>query len=306
MTAPTSARRVDGLQLLDAARQRVVVADGAMGTQLQQAGLEPGGCGDLWNLDHPDRVLAIQQRYVDAGAEVVLTSTFGSNRYVLQRYDAADRVASCNAAGAAIARQAAGDAVWVLGDIGPFGGFIAPLGDDPEDDVYAAFLDQARALVGGGVDGIVIETMTAVEEVAIAIRAARDAGAPAVIASMAFDRTKAGLRTMMGTTPEQAAEAMVAAGADALGANCGTGLRAADFADIARRYLDAAPNTIVMVEPNAGQPELDGDQVVYREPPAVLAGAVPMLVDAGVRVIGGCCGTTPEHIRALARAARSA
>jgi 5-methyltetrahydrofolate--homocysteine methyltransferase len=306
MTTPTDARLTGRTSLLEAARRRVVVADGAMGTQLQQAGLEPGGCGDLWNLDHPDRVLAIQQRYVEAGAEVVLTSTFGSNRYVLQRYDAADRVAPCNAAGAAIARQAAGDAAWVLGDIGPFGGFVAPLGDDTEDDVYDAFLAQARALVGGGVDGIVIETMTAVEEVAIAIRAARDAGAPAIIASMAFDRTKAGLRTMMGTTPEQAAAAMLAAGADALGANCGTGLQVADFADIARRYLAVAPGIVVMVEPNAGQPELDGDQVVYREPPAVLAGAVPMLIDAGVRVIGGCCGTTPEHIRALARAARLA
>ena len=305
MTTPTAGRRTDGLPLLAAARQRVVVTDGAMGTQLQQAGLEPGGCGDLWNLDHPERVLAIQQRYVAAGAEVVLTSTFGSNRYVLRRYDAEDRVAACNAAGAAIARRAAGAAAWVLGDIGPFGGFIAPLGDDSEDDVYDAFLVQARALVAGGVDGIVIETMTAVEEVALAIRAARDAGAPAVIASMAFDRTKAGLRTMMGTTPEQAAEAMLAAGADALAANCGTGLQASDFADIARRYHAVAPDVIVMVEPNAGQPELDGDQVVYREPPAVLAGAVPLLVDAGVRIIGGCCGTTPDHIRAVALAARS-
>jgi 5-methyltetrahydrofolate--homocysteine methyltransferase len=278
-----------------------VLGDGGMGTQLQQAGLEPGGCGDLWNLDQPGRVLAIQRRYVDAGAEIVLTNTFGSNRYVLARYDASDSVISCNMAAAALARQAAGDLAWVLGDIGPFGGFVAPLGDDAPEDVHDAFAEQARALLDGRVDGIIIETMTAVEEVTIAIRAAKAAGAPFVIASMSFDATRAGLRTMMGTTPEQAAEAMLEAGADALGANCGTALTLEHFAEIARRYRAVASDIVVLVEPNAGQPELVGDEVVYRESPDEMAASIPLLVDAGVNIIGGCCGTTPAHIQAFAR-----
>jgi 5-methyltetrahydrofolate--homocysteine methyltransferase len=270
-----------------------------MGTQLQRAGLEPGGCGDLWNLERPERVLDIQRRYVAAGSEIILTNTFGSNRFVLDRYDASDLVVSCNLAGAALARQAAGEQTWVLGDIGPFGGFVAPLGEHTPDDVHDAFVEQTRALLEGRVDGIMIETMTAVEEVALAIRAARSAGAPLVIASMAFDATRAGLRTMMGTTPEQAAEAMLVAGADALGANCGTALKLSDFADIARRYRLVATDIVVMVEPNAGQPELVGEEIIYLESPEAMAAAIPRLVDAGVNIIGGCCGTTPEHIRAF-------
>jgi 5-methyltetrahydrofolate--homocysteine methyltransferase len=289
-------------RLLDAARAAPLLADGGMGTQLQRAGLEPGGCGDLWNLEHPDRVLEIQRRYVAAGAQVLLTNTFGSNRYVLERYDAADRVVSGNVAGAAVARQAAGADVWVLGDIGPFGGFVEPLGDHTADDVYGAFAEQARALLEGRVDGIIIETMTALDEIALAIRAARDMGAPFVIACMSFDATRAGLRTMMGTTPEQAAEAMLAAGADALGANCGTSLTIADFAEIARRYRAVAPDAVIMVEPNAGQPELIGDDVVYSAGPAEMAATIGVLVDAGVDIIGGCCGTTPDHISAFAHA----
>lgn len=288
--------------LLDVARRQPIIADGAMGTQLQRAGLEPGGSGDLWNLQHPERILEIQRRYADAGARILLTNTFGANRYVLDRYDARDVVVSCNLAGAAIARQAAGDDAWVLGDIGPFGGFLEPLGEHPAEEVREAFTEQARALIEGRVDGIMIETMTALDEVALAIRAARDAGAPLVIASMAFDATRAGLRTMMGATPEQAAETMLAAGADAIGANCGTGLEPADFAEIARRYRTVAPDAVVMVEPNAGRPELVGDVVVYRAGPESLAAALPRLLDAGVSIIGGCCGTTPEHIRALAEA----
>lgn len=286
-------------ELLTAARERTLLADGAMGTQLQRAGLEPGGCGDLWNLEQPERVLDIQRRYIDAGADILLTNTFGSNRYVLGRYDASELVISCNLAGAAIARRAAGERAWVLGDIGPFGGFVAPLGESEPDDVHDAFAEQARALLEGRIDGIIIETMTAVEEVVLAIRAAKDGGAPFVIASMSFDATRAGLRTMMGTTPEQAAEAMLAAGADALGANCGTGLTIADFAEIARRYRTVAGDVTIMVEPNAGQPELVGEDVLYRQAPTDMAAAIPLLVDAGVSIIGGCCGTTPEYIRAF-------
>lgn len=315
---------VTGPGLLETARRRIVLGDGGMGTQLQQAGLEPGGCGDLWNLEHPDRVQAIQEGYRVAGAELLLTNTFGANRYVLDRYDAADRVTEVNRAAVAIARRAAesrpaaaapdapGDrragedgrvaaSAWVLGDIGPFGGFLEPLGEHAADDVLAAFREQAVALVTAGVDGIIIETMTAPHELTLAVRAAREAGARLVIASMAFDTTRVGLRTMMGTSPETAAEAMLAAGADVLGANCGTRLTMADFVEIIHTYRMVAPDTVVMVEPNAGQPELAGSEIVYREAPEAMAAGLPQLVEAGAAIIGGCCGTTREHIRALAR-----
>lgn len=288
--------------LLDAARGRVVLGDGAMGTELQRAGLEPGGCGDLWNLDRPERVRRIQEAYIAAGAELLLTNTFGSNRFVLARYDAQERVRELNLAGARVARRAAGPERWVLGDIGPFGGFLAPLGETTEAELYDAFREQAGALVEGGVDGIIVETMTALDELRVAVRAARDAGAAFVIGSVAFDATRAGLRTMMGTTPQEAARALLEAGAHALGANCGTRLGMAEYAEIVRRYRQIAPDHVVMVQANAGQPELVGSDVVYGETPEAMAAGIAPLAAAGASIIGGCCGTTPDHIAAFARA----
>jgi 5-methyltetrahydrofolate--homocysteine methyltransferase len=283
-------------------RAGVLIGDGAMGTQLQLAGLEPGSSGDLWNLEHPERVLEIQLRYAQAGAHVLLTNTFGANAFVLGRYDAAARVAEVNAAGVAIARRAASESgAFVLGDIGPFGGFLAPIGEYGKTDVYAAFYEQAVALVGAGVDGIVIETMTALDELSIAVRAARAAGAPLVIGSLAFEATRAGLRTMMGATPQAAVETLLASGADALGANCGTKLTFSDMADVVTQYRSLAPTLPIMVQPNAGQPKLVGDDIVYDQPPKVFAEGAAALIAAGASLVGGCCGTTPDHIRELAR-----
>lgn len=288
--------------LLEALRRRTLLGDGAMGTELQRAGLEPGAGGELWNLERPDAVLEIHRRYGAAGAEVLLTNTFGASRLGLARHGADDRVREINLAGAALARRALGDTGWVLGDLGPSGGLLQPLGELEPDVVYAAFTEQARALLAGGVDGILVETMTAPEELALAVRAARAAGAPVVIASMAFDRTRVGLRTMMGTAPEAAARAMLAAGADVLGANCGTGLALADFAEVARAYRAVAPGVPLLVRPNAGQPELVGTAVVYHAGPEPMAAQVPALLAQGVRLLGGCCGTTPAHVRAFAAA----
>lgn len=288
--------------LLETARTRTVLGDGAMGTELQRAGLEAGGCGELWNLDHPHRVLEIHGRYVDAGAEFVLTNTFGANRLRLALHGAADRVTEINLAGAALARRAAGRARWVLGDAGPLGAFLEPLGEISPDQAYAVFLDQARALVAGRVDGIAVETMSALDELALAVRAARAAGAPFVLASLSFDATRGGLRTMMGIAPETAARAALTAGADAIGANCGTGLSVADYAEIARRYRTVAPDALVVVRPNAGRPALVGGTVLYDADPDAMAAGVPALVAAGASVIGGCCGVGPDHIRAFARA----
>lgn len=291
--------------LLRAARARVVIADGAMGTELQHAGLLPGACGELWNVDHPDRVTAIHRRYRDAGAEVLLTNTFGSSRFGLARHGLEDRAAELTRCAVQAARDGAGFGAWVLGDIGPFGGFLEPVGDTPVAEAFEVFGEQAKALVHGGVDGIIVETMAALDELLLAIRAARDAGATLVIGSVAFDATKAGIRTMTGATPEEAARALRDAGVDILGANCGTGLGAAEYADIVRRYRAVAASLPVMVKPNAGQPHLRGEALSYDETAERMAASARQLVDAGAAIVGGCCGTTPDHIRAIAGALRS-
>jgi 5-methyltetrahydrofolate--homocysteine methyltransferase len=286
--------------ILDALKERVLLGDGAMGTQLQRAGLEPGGCGEAWNLDHPDRILAIQRAYVAAGSDCLITNTFGASRIMLARHDEAERTAAINRAGAAIARQALGERGFVLGDIGPFGGLMEPYGEVPRESVERAFREQARALVEAGADAIIIETQTAFEELEIAVAAAREAGAPAVIGSIAFDKMadEDDVRTMMGISPEQAAEFMVARGCDIAALNCGTGVDMAMAAAIVRRYR-AAAGLPVMAQPNAGQPVLEGMQVLYKETPEQMVAGLPGVLAAGARIVGGCCGSTPDHIRSF-------
>ncbi len=288
-------------RLLAAVAERLLLGDGGMGTQLQLAGLEIGGCGDAWNLDHPDRVLAIQRRYVEAGSQCLITNTFGSSRVMLERYGEGDRVPAINEAGARVAREAfGGSAGFVLGDIGPFGGLMEPYGEVPRRVVEAAFREQARALVAGGVDGIIIETQTSLDELELAVAAAREAGAPVVIGSLAFDRMldEPDVRTMMGVSPEQAAEFLADRGADVLGLNCGTGVDMVMAAQVVERYR-AVSGLPIMAQPNAGNPELIDFEVVYRETPDQMAAGVPGLIAGGARIVGGCCGSTPEHIRAF-------
>lgn len=285
-------------RLLEAITSRVLIGDGAMGTQLQQAGLESGGCGEAWNVDHPDRVVAIQRGYVAAGSDCLITNTFGGSRIMLARHGQADRTEAINAAGVALARLAFGPKPgFVLGDIGPFGGLMEPYGEIPQAEVEASFREQARALVSAGVDAIIIETQTALEELEIAIAAAKEAGAPAVIGSIAFDRMmdEEDVRTMMGVAPEQAARFMAERGVDIVALNCGTGVDMVMAAAIVRRYR-ATVDLPVMVQPNAGQPVLENFQVLYKETPEEMARGFPDLVDAGAAIIGGCCGSTPGHI----------
>lgn len=287
------------MRLLEALKERVLLGDGAMGTQLQLAGLPPGGCGEAWNLDAPDKILAIQRAYVDAGSDCLITNSFGGSRIMLERHDEEGRVREINRASAEIARRAfGGKEGYVLGDIGPFGGLMEPYGEIPESRVREAFGEQAEALVSGGVDAIIIETQTALEELGIAIAAAKAAGAPAVIGSMAFDKLQSGdeVRTMMGTSPEQAAEFMAEAGADIVALNCGTGIDMRLAVDIARRYRSVC-NLPIMAQPNAGLPVLENMKVVYKETPDEMAEGLEELLDAGVRIVGGCCGSTPAHIR---------
>jgi 5-methyltetrahydrofolate--homocysteine methyltransferase len=288
--------------LLDALKARVLLSDGAMGTELQQAGLESGGCGEAWNVDRPERVLAIQRRYVLAGSDILLTNTFGACRIMLNRHGEGERTASINRAAVRIAREAFGGEGrgYVLGDVGPFGGLMEPYGEIARSEVERAFREQAKALVEAGADGIIVETQTAFEELEIAVAAAKEAGAPVVIGSIAFDRMadEYDVRTMMGVSPEQAAEFLAARGCQVAAINCGTGVDMPMAAEIVRRYR-ASGALPVMAQPNAGQPVLENMQVLYKETPEEMAAGLPGLLAAGPRIVGGCCGSTPAHIRRL-------
>ena len=291
-------------RLQDAIRDRPLLGDGAMGTQLMIAGLEQGNCGEAWNLSHPERVLAIQRRYVDAGSDCLITNTFGGSRIMLNRHGQAGNVADINAAAVRIAREAFGGRDgYVLGDIGPFGGLMEPYGDFTANQVRDAFLEQAHALVGAGADAIIVETQTSLEELQLALEAANDAGAPCVIGSMAYDATLDGstFRTMMGIDPERAAAFMQEHGADIVALNCGTGMDMDRARQAIVRYRQATTLPL-MAQPNAGQPKLVAMKVVYDETPEQMVTGVVPLLEAGAHIVGGCCGTTPDHIRAFRRA----
>jgi 5-methyltetrahydrofolate--homocysteine methyltransferase len=285
--------------LLEAIKERTLLGDGAMGTQLMFAGLEQGACGEAWNLTHPERVLAIQRRYAEAGSDCILTNTFGGSRIMLNRHGHVDHVVEINRAAVSIARKAFGGREgYVIGDIGPFGGLMEPYGDFTEQQVGDAFNEQARALVDAGVDAIIIETQTSLEELRLGIDAAKQAGAPCVIGSMAYDVTRDGstFRTMMGIDPEHAAEFMQEHGADIVALNCGTGMDMERARQAVLRYREAT-DLPVMVQPNAGQPKLVNLQVVYDETPEQMSQGVVPLLEAGAAIIGACCGSTPDHIR---------
>jgi 5-methyltetrahydrofolate--homocysteine methyltransferase len=287
--------------ILDGIRERPLLCDGAMGTQLMFAGLEQGGCGEAWNLTHPERVLAIQRRYAEAGSDCLLTNTFGGSRIMLNRHGNAGKVAEINGAAVEIARQAfGGKPGFVIGDIGPFGGLMEPYGDFTEDQVREAFREQAKALMAAGADAIIVETQTSLEELGLGVEAALEAGAPCVIGSMAYDVTLDGstFRTMMGVDPERAAQFMQERGVHIVALNCGTGMDMERARQAVVRYR-AASGLPIMAQPNAGQPKLVNMQVTYDETPEQMVSGVAPLLEAGASIIGGCCGSTPEHIRAF-------
>jgi 5-methyltetrahydrofolate--homocysteine methyltransferase len=275
-----------------------------MGTQLMLAGLDQGNCGEAWNLEHPERVLAIERRYVEAGSECLLTNTFGGSRIMLNRHSHAGDVAAINAAAVRIAREAFGERQgYVIGDVGPFGGLMEPYGEFTEEQVREAFREQVAALVGAGADAIIIETQTSLEELQLGLNAAREAGAACVIGSMAYDVTLDGstFRTMMGIDPERAAAFMEEHGADVVALNCGTSMNMERARDAVLRYREIT-SLPIMVQPNAGQPKLVAMKVVYDETPEHMARGVAPLLEIGTSIIGACCGSTPDHIRAFRRA----
>jgi len=272
----------------------IVVTDGAWGTQLQARGLGIGEFPDAWNLVHPERVADVARTYVEAGSRVILTNTFGANRLRLADVGLESRVPEINRRGAQISKEAAGTRALVFASIGPSGKMLLT-GETSSAALREAFLEQARALAEGGADALVIETMADLNEAVAAVSAAKGTGLP-VVACMVFDSGRNKDRTMMGTTPEQAAVALQDAGADVIGANCGQGI--AGFVNVCHR-LRVATELPVWIKANAGLPQIDDDKAVYSTTPEEFAAHVPQLIAAGASFIGGCCGTSPEFIRAV-------
>jgi len=269
-----------------------LISDGAWGTQLQARGLEPGAAPDTWNLTHPERVEAVARSYVEAGSQVILTNTFRANAIAME-----GDLEAVNRAGVAISRRAAAGRALVFASIGPTGKMLMA-GEIGPEQAQAAFAAQAAALAGAGADALLVETMSDIEEARLAVAAARDTGLP-VIVSFAFDSGKNKDRTMMGATPEAVAAAMVEAGADAVGANCGVGV---EYAAALCRRLHAASDLPLWIKPNAGLPRMEGTAIRYDVPAEAFAAHYAALRDAGASFVGGCCGSTPDFIRALVMA----
>jgi len=287
------------ISLKDRIARGVFILDGAMGTELFARGIEAGTCNDYLNIDSPDIVLDIHRAYLQAGSDAVLTNTFGANRYILARHGLADKVEKINTAAARIARRAAGDEKYVLGDIGPSGDFLEPLGNLKPEELKDAFTEQAKALAAGGVDGFIIETMTALDEVTIAVEAVKSVGDLPVFVSLAYDPAGDEFKTMMGVDPAGAIAKLIPLGVDAIGFNCG-GLTLDQYVKLARIYAGQAEGkTALLAEPNAGRPELIDDKAVYKVTPEEFGQAAKEIHSAGFNIIGGCCGTTPEHIKAV-------
>ena len=294
--------------LIERIKQGVFLLDGAMGTQLIARGVGVCTCNDYLNISSPGLVSDVHRAYLQAGSDAVITNTFGANKYTLARHGLVKEVVRINEVGAQIARQAATEQKYVLGDIGPSGDFLEPLGTLKADELRDAFARQAEALLAGGVDGLLIETMTALDEVTIAVEAAKSVGGGLpVLASMSFDKASDSFKTMMGVGVQAAAAKLVSLGVDAIGFNCGTA-SLDEYVELAENLVsavrDSSDEVIVFAEPNAGRPQLVEDKAVYKVSPDEFAAAAEKIHSTGVSMIGGCCGTSPAHIEAVAKRIR--
>jgi 5-methyltetrahydrofolate--homocysteine methyltransferase len=275
-----------------------VMADGAMGTMLFANGLQFGDPPEVWNLTQPDVIRRIQRGYLEAGSRIIMTNTFGGNRLRLGLHGLSERVDELNRTAAILARaevKAAGGTALVAGDIGPSGEIVQPLGTLDYDIAVDVFREQAASLIAGGVDLIWIETMSDLNEIKAAIEGVRKVSPSiALVATMTFDTRG---HTMMGVSPEQAVEALIAWGADAVGGNCGNGPD--ELLPVIARMHAADPDAILVAKSNAGMPELVDMRAVYRADPATMAAYAVQMRDAGARIVGACCGSSPDHLRAM-------
>lgn len=279
-----------------------LISDGACGTELHKRGLKPGECPENWNLTHHDDVLAIAKGYIDAGSDIILTNSFGANPVKLKNYKLNEKTIELNRAAAMISREAAGDTHIVFGSMGPTGLMLC-MGDVSEDEVYEGYCIQAKALAEGGADAICIETISDPVEARLAIKAAKASTGCEVACTFVFNKSPSGdFHTMMGLSIENAMKTALDAGADIIGSNCGNGIDGMiEIVRLIRKYDNSTP---ILVQANAGLPIFKDGETIFRETPEQMAGKAPDLVNAGANIIGGCCGTSSEHIRALARAVR--
>ena len=281
---------------------KVLISDGGWGTFLHKLGLEVGDCPEIWNVTHRKEVLSIARSYIDAGSDMILTNSFGAHPVRLEHYGLADRAFELNEAAASISREAAGDDHFVLGSIGPSGAILM-MGEIPEETVYDGFRIQAEALAKGGADAICVETMSETQEAVLAVKAAKEYTNLEVICTFTYQKTAHGYyRTMMGVSPEEMMKSIKEAGADIIGANCGIGFE--QMIDIVKTIRESDKITPVLVHANAGLPMIKDGQTIFPETPEMMSARVHDLINAGTNIVGGCCGTGPEHIKAFVQAIR--
>ena len=296
-------------KLRERIKQGVFLLDGAMGTQLFARGIKIGKCNDYLNIESPGIISEIHRAYLQAGCDAIITNTFGANKFALARHGLAEKVVEINKAAVRIARQAAGNEHYVLADIGPTGDFLEPLGGLKPKECRDAFIRQAEASVAGGVDGFIIETMTALDEIVIVIEAIKSVcGDLPVFASMSFDKAGNDFKTMMGVDIEMMAAKIIPLDIDAIGFNCGT-LSLDEYIRLAEKLVSVvrklSDDVTIFAEPNAGKPELVEDTAVYKVSPEEFATTAGKIHSTGINIIGGCCGTGPAHIEALNKKLRN-
>lgn len=278
--------------LLD--EKKILLSDGAWGTEIAKHGVEPGICPELLNVNETEIIKDIAESYINAGSDIILTNTFGGSPQKLAKYGLENRVEELNEAGARLSVEASNGRALVLASIGPTGEFLAPLGLITEKEMVKSFARQVKSFSAGGADAVLIETMTDLGEMKCALKAVKDNSVFEVVCSMTFDKGINGYATMMGITPDHAATELEKAGADVVGSNCGAGI--INIIEVAQ-IMKPATGLPLWFKPNAGLPELINGKTVYGEAPEEMASHIPELVEAGAKIIGGCCGTTPDHIR---------
>ncbi len=278
------------------AEKKILVSDGAWGTELFKLGLRAGECPELWNEQNSTEVFAIAKKYIDAGSDIISTNSFGGSPVKLSHYNLQSKAYELNKTAAEISREAAGDKL-VMGSIGPTGKFLMT-GDISAEELIDSFTLQVNALLDGGVDAILLETFYDIDEAECAVKAVRNFPDVPLICSFTYDRNSSGeYRTMMGSTPKDILQAMITLGVDVVGVNCGGGYN--NMIDLVKELRGFSHNIPILVQPNAGLPETVEGKIVYSETPDVIANSVKSFLSIGVNIIGGCCGTTPEHIRTI-------
>lgn len=280
-------------------KNNVLLSDGAWGTMLFEKGLTAGECPELWNLTQRDKVFDIAKSYINAGADIIETNSFGASGMKLDLYGLADKAEEINIEAALISREAAGSDKFVFGSVGPTGKILM-MGEVSEEQIYYTFSEQCQALEKGGVNAIIVETMTALDEAILAIKAAKENTKLPVICTFTFDKTVDNtFRTMMGVSPTKMASTLINEGVDLIGTNCGNGFEG--MIEISKEIRKSFPEFPLVVQANAGMPQLIDGENVFPEGSKEMASKIPQLIDVGVNIIGGCCGTSPEYISEFAK-----